>query len=78
LIIYRTPTRKVLTFFLDGLMSSFPLGILAHVLSEEIKASPHVRNDRLLRRKFQPSRLQKLLDEGASLLLPVVLWFYRL
>jgi hypothetical protein len=42
----------------------FPIRISAHVLSEEIKAVLHVRNDGLLRREFKTSLLQKLLDEG--------------
>ena len=42
----------------------FPVGILAHVLSEEIKTFLHVGDDRLRGRKFQTSFLQKLLDEG--------------
>jgi hypothetical protein len=48
-------------------------------LSEEIKAFLHVGDDRLRRRKFQPSFLQKLLDEGlispssSSLVLPVMM-----
>jgi hypothetical protein len=49
---------------LGRLDEQFPVGILAHVLSEEIKTFLHVGNDRLRRRKFQPSFLQKLLDEG--------------
>ena len=40
------------------------VGIPAHVLSEEIKALLHVRDDRLLGRKFKASWSQKLLDEG--------------
>jgi hypothetical protein len=48
-------------------------------LSEEIKTFLHVGNDRLRGRKFQPSFLQKLLDEGfnfsssSSLVLPVMI-----
>ncbi len=33
-------------------------------LSEEIKAVLHVRNDRLCRREFKTSFLQKALDQG--------------
>jgi hypothetical protein len=47
-----------------GLDEQFPVGILAHALSEEIKAFLHVGNDRLRRRKFQSLFFQKLLDEG--------------
>ena len=49
---------------LGRLNEQFPVGVLAHVLSEEIKTFLHVGDDRLRRRKFQPSFLQKLLDEG--------------
>ena len=49
---------------LGRLDEQFPVGILAHVLSEEIKTFLHVRDDRLRGGKFQPSFLQKLLDEG--------------
>ena len=49
---------------LGRLDEQFPVGILAHVLSEEIKTFLHVGDDRLRGRKFQPSCLQKLLDEG--------------
>ena len=49
---------------LGRLDEQFSVRISAHVLSEEIKAMLHVRNDGLLRREFQTSLLQKLLDEG--------------
>ena len=49
---------------LGGLDEQFPIGILAHVLSEEIKTFLHVGDDRLRGRKFQTSLMQKLLDEG--------------
>jgi hypothetical protein len=49
---------------LGRLNEQFPVGILAHILSEEVEALFHVRNDRLRGRKFQPSFVQKLLDEG--------------
>src|SRR6202795_3315553 len=49
---------------LGRLDEQFPVRISAHVLSEEIKAVLHVRNDCLLRREFKTSLLQKLLDEG--------------
>src|SRR5258708_31128558 len=42
----------------------FPVGISAHILSEEIKAVLHVRNDGLCRRKFKTSSLQELFDQG--------------
>ena len=42
----------------------FPVGIPAHILSEEIKAVLHVRNDGLCRREFKTSFLQKALDQG--------------
>src|SRR5260370_37598017 len=49
---------------LGRLDEQFPVGILAHALSEEIKTFLHMRDDRLRGRKFQASFLQKLLDEG--------------
>ena len=51
-------------FFLDGLMSSFPLGYLRTFCPRKSKAFLHVRDDRLRRRKFKPAFVQKLLDEG--------------
>ena len=49
------------------LNEQFPVGISAHVLSEEIKAVLHVRNDSLRRRKFKTSILQELLDQRFDL-----------
>ena len=49
---------------LGRLDEQFPVGISAHILSEEIKAVLHVRNDGLRRREFKTSFLQELLDEG--------------
>lgn len=49
---------------LGRLDEQFPVRISAHVLSEEIKAVLHVRNDGLLRREFKTSFLQKMLDQG--------------
>ena len=49
---------------LGRLDEQFPVRISAHVLSEEIKALLHVRNDCLRRREFKPPFLQELLDEG--------------
>lgn len=49
---------------LGGLDEQFPVRISAHVLSEEIKAVLHVRNDGLRRREFKTSFLQELLDQG--------------
>ena len=49
---------------LGRLDEQFPVGISAHILSEEIKAVLHVRNDGLRRREFKPSFLQEMLDEG--------------
>jgi len=56
--------QKGLNVLFGRLDEQFPVGILAHVLSEEIKTFLHVCDDRLRGRKFQPSFLQKLLDEG--------------
>ena len=49
---------------LGRLYEQLPVRISAHVLSEEIKAVLHVRDDRLRWRKFKTSFLQELLDEG--------------
>jgi len=54
-MVCQMPSRKVLTFFLEGLMSGFPWGISAHVLCEKIKAMFHVRNDCLRGESFQTS-----------------------
>ena len=52
---------------LGRLDEQFPVRVAAHVLSEEIKAFLHVRNDRLRGREFEPSLLKELLDEGLDL-----------
>jgi hypothetical protein len=52
---------------LGRLDEQFSIRIPTHVLSEKIKAVLHVRNDCLCRRKFKPSFLQELLDEGLDL-----------
>ena len=52
---------------LGRLGEQFPVGVSAHVLSEEIKAVLHVRNDCLHRREFKTSFLQELLDKGIDL-----------
>ena len=52
---------------LGRLDEQFPVRVAAHVLSEEIKAFLHVRNDGLRGREFEPSLLKKLLDEGLDL-----------
>src|SRR5260370_677514 len=49
---------------LGRLDEQFSVRISAQLLSEEIKALLHVRNDGLLRREFKTSFLQKMLDQG--------------
>ena len=49
---------------LGRLDEQFSVRVSAHVLSEEIKAVLHVRNDGLRRREFKTSFLQELLDQG--------------
>ena len=49
---------------LGRLDEQFSVRVSAHVLSEEIKAVFHVRNDGLCRREFKTSFLQKALDQG--------------
>ena len=56
--------QEGLNILLGRLNEQFPVWVLAHVLSEEIKTFLHVGDDRLRRRKFQASFVQKLLDEG--------------
>jgi len=56
--------QEGLNVLLGRLDEQFPVRLSAHVLSEEIKAVLHVRNDGLLRREFKTTFLQKLLDEG--------------
>ena len=55
--------QKSFYVFLGRLDEQFPVRVTAHVLSEEIKALFHVGDDRLFRREFQPSFLQKLLNQ---------------
>ena len=49
---------------LGRLDEQLPVRVAAHVLSEEIKAVLHVRNDCFRRREFKTSFLQELLDQG--------------
>ena len=56
--------QESFNILLGRLDEQFPVRISAHVLSEEIKAVLHVRNDCFCRREFKPSFLQELLDEG--------------
>src|SRR5258708_27733098 len=56
--------QERLDVFLGRFDEQFPARVSAHVLSEEVEAVCHVHNDRLRRRKFQSSFLQKMLDEG--------------
>ena len=53
--------------FLGGRDAQFPVGVPTHILSEKIKAFLHVCNDRLFRREFEPSLLQKLFNDGLDL-----------
>src|SRR5260221_9860778 len=52
---------------LGRLDEQFPVRVAAHVLSEEIKAFLHMRNDGLRGREFEPTLLKKLLNEGLYL-----------
>jgi hypothetical protein len=56
--------QKGLNVLFGRLDEQFPIGILAHILSEKIKAFLYVRDDRLRRGKLQSSFVQKLLYEG--------------
>src|SRR5215470_5990547 len=60
-------SQEGLSTFLGRLDEQFSVGISAHVLSEEVEALLHVRNDCLCSRQFKSSSLQKLLDEGFDL-----------
>jgi hypothetical protein len=56
--------QKGLAILFGRLNEQFPIGVLAHILSEKIKAFLHMRDDRLRRRELQSSFVQKLLHEG--------------
>lgn len=58
------PIQKGFNIFPGWLDEQFPVGVSAHVLSKEVEAFRHVRDDRLRRRELKPAFLQKLLDEG--------------
>ena len=55
--------QECLDVFLGWLDEQFPIGVSAHVLSEEIEALRHLRDKRLRRREFKPSFIEKLLHE---------------
>ena len=55
--------QEGLDVFLGWLDEQFPIGVSAHVLSEEIEAIRHLRDERLRRGEFKPSFVQKLLNE---------------
>lgn len=59
--------QECLDVFLGWFNEQFPIGVSAHMLSEEVKAVRHVRDDRLRGREFKPSFLQKLRDEWFDL-----------
>ena len=61
--------------FLGRLDEQFPVRVAAHVLSEEINAFLHVRNDRLRGREFEPPLVKELLNEGLDLSLQQVFRF---
>jgi hypothetical protein len=56
--------QKGLDILFGRLNEQFPVGVLAHILSEKVEAFLHVRDDRLRRRELQSSFVQKLLYEG--------------
>ena len=49
---------------LGRLDEQFPVGVPAHVLSEEIKAFLYVGDDRLFRREFKPSFSAEIVQRG--------------
>lgn len=55
--------QEGLDVFLGWLDEQLPIGVSAHVLSEEIEAIRHLRDKRLRRREFKPSFIEKLLHE---------------
>jgi len=61
------PRQEGLNVSLGRLDEQFPVRVAAHVLSEEIKAFLHVRNDGLRGRKFEPALLKELLNEELDL-----------
>jgi hypothetical protein len=64
---YSDSLQKGFNILLGRLDAQFPVRVAAHVLSEEIKAFFHVRNDGLRGREFEPSLLKELLYEGLDL-----------
>jgi hypothetical protein len=61
------PRQEGLNVSLGRLDEQFPVRVAAHVLSEEVKAFLHVRNDGLRGREFEPALLKELLNEGLDL-----------
>jgi len=61
------PRQEGFNVLLGRLDEQLPVKVAAHVLSEEIKAFFHVRNDSLRGREFKSSLLKKLFDEGLDL-----------
>src|SRR6202050_763868 len=59
--------QEAFDVFLGGLNEQFPVGVSAHVLSEKVEASRHLRNDCLRWRKLKSSFSQELLDERLDL-----------
>src|SRR5882724_6749088 len=70
--------QKGLAILFGRLNEQFPIGVLAHILSEKIKAFLHGRDDRLRRRKLQSSSCRNCSTRGlispssSSLVLPVM------
>ena len=69
------PHQEGFNVFLGRLDAQFPVRVAAHVLSEEIKAFLHVRNDSLRGREFEPALLKELLNKGLDLSLQQVFRF---
>ena len=61
---YSDSLQEGFNVLLGRLDEQFPVRVAAHVLSEEIKAFLHVRNDRLRGREFEPPLLKELLNKG--------------
>src|SRR6266705_21782 len=61
------PRQEGFNVLLGRLDEQLTVRVAAHVLSEEIKAFLHVRNDGLRGREFEPALLKELLNEGLYL-----------
>jgi len=69
------PRQEGFNILLGRLDAQFPVRVAAYVLSEEIKAFLHVRNDGLRGREFEPPLLKELFNKGLDISLQQVFRF---